>query len=225
MLCGVPAFRGNDLRQTYQKVLFAEVDFSPYPDRFSSASKELLTGLLQKDPKVRLGNTSGGASNYSTSRSAEPPSDITGSDFFKNINWSNIYNKSNDGPFIPRSVVFRSTSVAKSSVTANLINETKLENKSKFSISGRSNNGEFVDQLAATPKTTFINGPIMSNYTVDKINKPGIVIEEKLRTSATAKPDDLEGYISSSPASGRSSSSEVIHLRESILTGNNQNDQ
>lgn len=224
MLCGVPAFRGNDLRQTYQKVLFAEVDFTPYPDRFSTASKELLTGLLQKDPKVRLGNT-GGTSNYSTSRSAEPPSDIIASHFFKDINWSNIYNKENDGPFIPRSVVFRSTSVAKSSVTVNLINETKLENKSKYSISGRSNTGEFVDQLAATPKTTFINGPIMSNYTVDRINKPGIVIEEKLRTSATAKPDDLEGYISSSPASDRSSSSEVIHLRESILTGNNQNDQ
>ncbi len=225
MLCGVPAFRGSDLRQTYQKVLFAEVDFTPYPDRFSDASKELLLGLLQKDPKVRLGNSSGGTSNYSTSRSAEPPADIIGSKFFKDVNWNDIYNKVNDGPFIPRSIVFRSTSVAKSSVTTNLINETKQENKSKFSMNGRSNNGDFPDQLATTPKTTFINGPIMSHYTVDKVNKPGVTIEERLRTSATAKPDDLDGYISSSAASERSTSSEVIHLRESILTGNNANDQ
>ena len=47
MLSGTPAFRGKDLRQTYQKVLFAELVFEP-DNRFSEDAKEILRGLLER---------------------------------------------------------------------------------------------------------------------------------------------------------------------------------
>lgn len=47
MLSGTPAFRGRDLRQTYQKVLFADLVFEP-ADRFSEDAKDLLRGLLDR---------------------------------------------------------------------------------------------------------------------------------------------------------------------------------
>jgi serine/threonine protein kinase len=47
MLAGLPAFRGVDLRQTYQKVLYADVKFEP-ESNFSPAARDLILGLLQR---------------------------------------------------------------------------------------------------------------------------------------------------------------------------------
>ena len=47
MLGGLPTFRGKDLRQTYQKVLYADVVFSP-EENFSPAARELLLGLIHR---------------------------------------------------------------------------------------------------------------------------------------------------------------------------------
>ena len=55
MLSGTPAFRGADLRQTYQKVLFSELEFKPV-DLFSDSAKALLIGLLDRIPETRLGS-------------------------------------------------------------------------------------------------------------------------------------------------------------------------
>jgi hypothetical protein len=47
MLAGLPAFRGVDLRQTYQKVLYADVKFEP-ENNFSVSSRDLILGLLRR---------------------------------------------------------------------------------------------------------------------------------------------------------------------------------
>ena len=47
MLGGTPTFRGSDLRQTYQRVLYADLVFVPEAN-FSEAAKDLLVGLLQR---------------------------------------------------------------------------------------------------------------------------------------------------------------------------------
>lgn len=47
MLGGLPTFRGKDLRQTYQKVLYADVVFTP-EENFSPAARELLLGLIHR---------------------------------------------------------------------------------------------------------------------------------------------------------------------------------
>lgn len=47
MLCGYPTFRGADLKQTYQKVLYGDVQFTD-ESYFSPSSRELILGLLQR---------------------------------------------------------------------------------------------------------------------------------------------------------------------------------
>ena len=47
MLGGLPTFRGADLRQTYQRVLYADVVFKP-EESFSPTARELLLGLIQR---------------------------------------------------------------------------------------------------------------------------------------------------------------------------------
>ena len=88
MLSGTPAFRGKDLRQTYQRVLFAELVFEP-ANRFSEDAKEILRGLLQRDPTIRLG------------AGENPPTDIMSMAFFKGIDWVSIFERQENGPVVP----------------------------------------------------------------------------------------------------------------------------
>jgi serine/threonine protein kinase len=80
MLAGTPTFRGQDLRQTYQRVLFSELEFRP-EENFSQPARTLLTGLLKKDPTVRLGAWD------------NPPQDIMSSEFFEGIDWTAIFER------------------------------------------------------------------------------------------------------------------------------------
>lgn len=47
MLAGLPAFRGADLRETYQRVLFADLEFKP-EEKFSPAARQLLSGMMRR---------------------------------------------------------------------------------------------------------------------------------------------------------------------------------
>lgn len=86
MLAGLPTFRGKDLRQTYQKVLYAEVVFTP-EEKFSPSARKLLLGLINRDPQKRLGSSK--------------KRDVKKCDFFKDVNWDNIFNRVSDGPWVP----------------------------------------------------------------------------------------------------------------------------
>lgn len=88
MLSGTPAFRGKDLRQTYQRVLFAELVFEP-DNRFSDDAKDILRGLLNRDPAARLG------------AGENPPTDIMSMNFFKGIDWVSIFERRENGPVVP----------------------------------------------------------------------------------------------------------------------------
>jgi serine/threonine protein kinase len=94
MLSGLPTFRGADLRQTYQKVLYAEVIFKP-EEKFSPPARELILGLLHRDPAKRLG------------AGPNSPKDIMEISFFNGINWQDIYNRVQDGPWVPPPDDFR----------------------------------------------------------------------------------------------------------------------
>jgi serine/threonine protein kinase len=88
MLAGTPPFRGPDLRQTYQNVLFADLKFTP-EEKFSEPATVLLRGMIQRDPSLRLGAWS------------NPPTDIMESAFFAGIDWAAVMEKRSDGPHIP----------------------------------------------------------------------------------------------------------------------------
>jgi serine/threonine protein kinase len=94
MLSGLPTFRGADLRQTYQKVLYAEVLFKP-EEKFSPPARELILGLLHRDPAKRLG------------AGPNSPKDIMEISFFNGVNWQDIYNRVQDGPWVPPPDDFR----------------------------------------------------------------------------------------------------------------------
>lgn len=88
MLAGIPPFRGPDLRQTYQNVLFADLKFIP-PEKFSEPAILLLGGMIQRDPSLRWGAWS------------NPPTDIMECEFFSGIDWKAMLEKRDDGPWIP----------------------------------------------------------------------------------------------------------------------------
>lgn len=93
MLCGKPTFRGNDLRETYQRILYSKLEFIP-EDRFSPNARKLLEGLINRDPSARLGAWE------------NPPKDIMGSPFFNNISWDAVYERRQDGPWIPEVPIY-----------------------------------------------------------------------------------------------------------------------
>lgn len=88
MIGGKPTFRGADLRETYQKILYAKLEFVP-EERFSPAAKSLLEGLINRDPSLRLGAWE------------NPPRDIMSSPFFASIQWDDVYDRVQDGPWLP----------------------------------------------------------------------------------------------------------------------------
>ena len=59
MLVGLPPFYNRDVQEMYQKILHSDLKF---PDHIgiSDEAKDLLTQLLERDPKKRLGSTEDG---------------------------------------------------------------------------------------------------------------------------------------------------------------------
>jgi serine/threonine protein kinase len=99
MLRGVPCFHGDDLKQTYQRVLYGELRFLP-EDKFSPPARELISGLLRRDPRERLGSCSG-----------NPLQEIQACTFFRSVDWDALLLRSRPGPWVPPSATSVSTSV------------------------------------------------------------------------------------------------------------------
>jgi hypothetical protein len=68
--------------------LYSKLEFVP-EDRFSPEAKMLLEGLINRDPSLRLGAWE------------NPPKDIMNSPFFDIIQWDAVYERRQDGPYIP----------------------------------------------------------------------------------------------------------------------------
>ncbi|XP_077995400.1 RAC-gamma serine/threonine-protein kinase-like [Glandiceps talaboti] len=86
MMCGRLPFYNRDHEVLFEKILTEDIRF---PKNLSDNAKSFLSGLLIKDPKLRLG---GGP---------EDASEIMGHPFFASINWDDLYNKRMPPPFKP----------------------------------------------------------------------------------------------------------------------------
>lgn len=75
------------------RVLFGALEFKP-AEKFSSTARQLITGLLQRDPSLRLGAW------------AIPPTDIMRQPFFHGVDWEAVLRKESDGPWVPEPVVY-----------------------------------------------------------------------------------------------------------------------
>jgi RAC serine/threonine-protein kinase len=87
MLCGRLPFYAEKHEQLFELILRGQLR---YPSKLSAAAKELLAGLLVKNPNRRLG---GGPEDWREIQVAE---------FFKPIDWDKLYRKEIEPPFKPQ---------------------------------------------------------------------------------------------------------------------------
>uniref|UniRef100_G3U9P4 non-specific serine/threonine protein kinase n=1 Tax=Loxodonta africana TaxID=9785 RepID=G3U9P4_LOXAF len=87
MMCGRLPFYNQDHEKLFELILMEEIRF---PRTLSPEAKSLLSGLLKKDPKQRLG---GGA---------EDAKEIMQHRFFASIVWQDVYEKKLSPPFKPQ---------------------------------------------------------------------------------------------------------------------------
>ncbi|KAJ2805772.1 Serine/threonine-protein kinase, partial [Coemansia helicoidea] len=84
MMTGLPPFYDENVNEMYRRILEDELVF---PDDMGNRAKSLLRGLLQRDPRRRLGNN--GAA------------EIKNQPFFAEINWDYLIGKQYEPPFKP----------------------------------------------------------------------------------------------------------------------------
>uniref|UniRef100_A0A452VL71 non-specific serine/threonine protein kinase n=1 Tax=Ursus maritimus TaxID=29073 RepID=A0A452VL71_URSMA len=87
MLCGRLPFYNQDHEKLFELILMEELRF---PRTLSPEAKSLLSGLLKKDPKQRLGGGSDDAKEIMQHR------------FFASIVWQDVYEKKLSPPFKPQ---------------------------------------------------------------------------------------------------------------------------
>lgn len=85
MLTGWPPFYNDNLNVMYESITRAPLTF---PSTMSTEAQSLLTGLLQRNPRNRLGSTNGMA-------------DFKDHPFFSGIDWVALYEKKMSPPFVP----------------------------------------------------------------------------------------------------------------------------
>lgn len=86
MLTGLPPFYCQDREKLFHKIRHSEL---PYPSTVKPEAKELLMGLLTKDPNRRLGSGPGDAE------------DIKVKSFFASIDWEKLFNHQIEPPWVP----------------------------------------------------------------------------------------------------------------------------
>jgi len=84
---GIPPFYSQNVNEMYRKIQEAPLLFPP---NLSNSCKDLITKLLERDPKKRLGSS---ANDYK---------DIQKHAFFKSIDWQKLYNKEIEAPYKPK---------------------------------------------------------------------------------------------------------------------------
>jgi len=86
MLTGLPPFFNQNLHVMYEKIVRAKLTFPSY---FSSNAKQILSELLDRSPKTRLGT-------------ANDSQGIKDHVFFSDIDWVALFNKEVEPPFKPK---------------------------------------------------------------------------------------------------------------------------
>ncbi|KAK2156578.1 hypothetical protein LSH36_209g01022 [Paralvinella palmiformis] len=87
MTAGYPPFFADQPIEIYEKVVSGKVE---YPSHFSFDLRDLLSNLIQIETTKRFGNLKNGVN------------DIKGHKWFATTDWSDIYQKKVEAPFIPK---------------------------------------------------------------------------------------------------------------------------
>ncbi|KAI9140151.1 kinase-like domain-containing protein [Paraphysoderma sedebokerense] len=87
MLTGITPFWADNHAQMYQRVLEDELEF---PDDMPLEARDLLSGLLQRDPLKRLGSGPTGAQ------------EIQRHPYFYDLDWNEVYQRKMRPPYVPK---------------------------------------------------------------------------------------------------------------------------
>eukprot|EP00043_Microstomoeca_roanoka_P011639 m.109907 g.109907 ORF g.109907 m.109907 type:complete len:576 (-) comp15254_c0_seq1:608-2335(-) len=137
MIHGLPPFYDEDTQEMYRKILFKPLLFS---DEFSAPAKDLITGLLQRNPNRRVGHLS--------------VKEITTHRFFKGLNWDDLYHKRLPAPWTPKLSDLLDTSNFDEDFTSMPPIDTPVEDSGlSQSVQRKFEGFSFVDEseLVATP--------------------------------------------------------------------------
>lgn len=85
MLTGIPPFYTNNRQDLFEKIKFSH---PKYPMNLNPLTRNILEGLLQKDPTKRLGSKC-------------DADEIKSHPWFQGINWNDLLHKKYEAPFIP----------------------------------------------------------------------------------------------------------------------------
>ncbi|KAF1919386.1 kinase-like domain-containing protein [Ampelomyces quisqualis] len=85
-LVGQPPFWDQNPMKIYEQIVEGKVRF---PSAMSADARDLISGLCTVDTSKRLGNISGGAGRVKSHA------------WFKNIDWTRLYNREVNGPIVP----------------------------------------------------------------------------------------------------------------------------
>ncbi|KAJ5078432.1 non-specific serine/threonine protein kinase [Anaeramoeba ignava] len=121
MLVGLPPFYSENLNLMYQKILTATLKFPP---GLSSSARNLISGLLIRDPVKRYGS------------GKEDSEMIKKHQFFEKIDWEKLFSKQTSAPFKPKVKNVYDTSNFDREFTQENIQESVPE----ISYMGRDNN-------------------------------------------------------------------------------------
>jgi len=83
---GIPPFYSQNVNEMYNKIQHGVLRFPPF---LSDNCKSLIVGLLNRDPKKRLG-------------SKDDVEDIKSHPFFKDLSWAKVMKKDIDVPYKPK---------------------------------------------------------------------------------------------------------------------------
>lgn len=86
LLCGITPFESDTKAKTFEKIQQGNI---LWPDHLSSEARDLLSKLLQRDPRLRIGFSSGTA-------------EIRNHPFFHGINWHLLMKEEFPAPFVPK---------------------------------------------------------------------------------------------------------------------------
>ncbi|XP_039247785.1 RAC-gamma serine/threonine-protein kinase-like [Styela clava] len=87
MMCGRLPFYSRDHEVLFERILMEDISL---PSMLSGDGRSLLSGLLCKDPRRRLGS------------SAADATEVMGHTFFSRINWKDLYDRKIPPPFKPQ---------------------------------------------------------------------------------------------------------------------------
>ena len=84
MVTGFPPFKSQNRLELFEAILYQPLQMPP---QISPKLQQMLKGLLEKDPRVRLG--------------AGSSDEIRGHPWFEKVNWNALSSRSIKAPFVP----------------------------------------------------------------------------------------------------------------------------